>query len=204
MERTLSQDERIRRAEEIYYRRQNLRERTKRATVNVSSEPRNLKLLKRVALQIIICVLIYFIFYLVNTTNYSFSEDALGKTEELISQDLDFTGIYNNISNWINSYISSLNINKEDTNTVVNEVKAEEVENTVSGENKIIEQGEINNTNENQNIAVVAEVNEETTGQTEVKEIELSETDRIKQKYSFILPIVRNRNIRIWNKRVNF
>ena len=46
MERLLSQDERIRRAEEIYARRQNLRiakERTRRATVNVSSKPKNFK-----------------------------------------------------------------------------------------------------------------------------------------------------------------
>ena len=36
MERTFTQDERIRRAEEIYAKRQNLRERTRRATLNVS------------------------------------------------------------------------------------------------------------------------------------------------------------------------
>ena len=51
MERLLSQDERIRRAEEIYARRKNLREKSKRATVNVS-EPKNFKLLKKIVLQI--------------------------------------------------------------------------------------------------------------------------------------------------------
>ena len=70
MERLLSQDERIRRAEEIYARRQDLRERTKRATLNVSNETRNFRLLKKLALQITICMLMYFIFYLINTTNY--------------------------------------------------------------------------------------------------------------------------------------
>ena len=47
MERVYSPDERIRRAEEIYARRQNLRERTKRATLRVeNSKPKNFKLFK--------------------------------------------------------------------------------------------------------------------------------------------------------------
>jgi len=87
MERTFTQDERIRRAEEIYAKRQNLRERTKRATLSVSSEPKNFKLFKRMILQIIICVLIYFIFYLVNTTDYSFSE---GTMEKILYQSKSF------------------------------------------------------------------------------------------------------------------
>ena len=52
-------DERIRRAEEIYARRQSLRAKTKKETVN-NSEPKNLKLFKKLGLQIIICVLIYY------------------------------------------------------------------------------------------------------------------------------------------------
>lgn len=183
MERAISSNERIRRAEEIYAQRQNLRERTKRATVNVS-EPKNFKLLKRLALQIIICVLIYFIFYLVDTTNYSFSQGALDKTEELISHDVDFMGIYNNVINTINNYISSMGVQNVE-NTEENNVEAQ-VENEVINEeqNLVTEQDNV----ENQNVAVSAEV-EETTGQTEVKDVELSETDRIKQQYSFILPV---------------
>lgn len=181
MERVISQDERIRRAQEIYERRQSLRERTKRATVNVS-EPKNFKLFKRLALQIIICMLIYFIFYLVNTTNYSFSESALEKTEELISHDVDFINIYNSSITAINEYISSLNI------VVTNEITEEnEVE-------EVLENQEVDNTEEqaedkaNNNEVSVNDM-EEIIEQTDVKDVELSETDRIKQNYSFILPV---------------
>ena len=112
MERAISSNERIRRAEEIYARRQNIRERTRRATVNVSDTPKNFRLLKKVVLQIIICVLIYFIFYLINTTNYTFSESALNKTRELVSKDINFMEIYNNIINTVNSYFDQQNCNR--------------------------------------------------------------------------------------------
>ncbi len=116
MERLLSQDERIRRAEEIYARRQNLRERTKRATVNVSDEPKNFRLLKKLALQITICMLMYFIFYLINTTNYSFSEEALNKTNEIISHDVDFVSIYNSVIEAIRGYIFNNGIEENQNN----------------------------------------------------------------------------------------
>lgn len=201
MERTLTQDERIRRAEEIYAKRQNLRERTKRATLSVSSEPRNFKLFKRMILQIIICVLIYFIFYLVNTTNYSFSEGTLGKIKELLSQDIDFTSMYNNTVNWLENYMSSLTQTEENTENQGNNVIEEQGE----MQNIIEEQGQIENGEENkiENVAVIEDTNE-TTGQTEIQDTELSETDRIKKQYSFIQPITRNSNFRIWRTRSDF
>lgn len=201
MERTLTQDERIRRAEEIYAKRQNLRERTKRATLNVSETPKNLKLFKRIILQIVICVLIYFIFYLVNTTNYSFSEVAIDKIKEILSQDIDFVSIYNNTTNWLENYMMTLTQTEGNTENVENNVIEEqgEMQNNVN----VIEQGQIENSieeNKIENIAVSEDTNE-TTGQPEIQNTELSETDRIKTQYSFIQPITRNSNIRIWGKR---
>lgn len=228
MERALSQDERIRRAEEIYARRQNIRERTRHATVNLS-EPKNFKLLRRVVLQAIICLLLYLVFYLINTTNYSFSSVTLDKTEEILTQDADFTSIYNNISGKINNYISSLNIitenNNEETKTEENtEIINSEGENIIeetNAEEVQIESAEENNTEENQsenqeksnedNVGVVensenaseklALNNIEETSQEEIQNQPISETDRIKQTYSFILPLKRKSIIRIWRKR---
>ena len=137
MERAISSNERIRRAEEIYARRQNIRERTRRATVNVSDTPKNFRLLKKVVLQIIICVLIYFIFYLINTTNYTFSESALNKTRELVSKDINFMEIYNNIINTVNSYISTIETKKSE-------------ENNINAENIVEEQAE----NKNQSLMI--------------------------------------------------
>jgi len=90
LERAFGVDERIRRAEEIYARRKNLREKTRRAKVSVGETPKNFKLFKKLALQILICVLIYFIFHLINTTNYTFSEGTLNKTKEILKNDYDF------------------------------------------------------------------------------------------------------------------
>lgn len=207
MERIFSQDERIRRAEEIYARRQNLRERTKRATLNVSNPNKNFKLLKRIVLQIVICLLIYLIFYLVNTTNYSFSKEALGKTEELISSDADFKSIYQSVVNWMNEYISSLDMQVGEEN----KIQENEIINSNEEGNNVIEppaeeapsEQEAKEDSHGEDMAFT-EDNQETTGQTEIKDINLSETDRIKREKSFIIPLKRNNIFRIWRKRSNF
>lgn len=215
MERALSQDERIRRAEEIYARRKNARERTTRATVNISSsQPKNFRLFKRLGLQSLICLLIYFIFYLINTTNYSFSNTTLHKTEELISEEVDFIGIYNNIANAVNEYISGLNLNGNKNSeegiieqNIINENQINEETETSKSDNENIIEENINEITVNseqaelksENIAIIND--EEDTSQEEIKDVELSETDRIKQKYSFIIPVKRMDIIRIWRKR---
>lgn len=206
MERIYSQDDRIRRAEEIYARRQNLRERTKRATLNVSNNNKNLKLLKRLVLQIIICLLIYLIFYLINTTDYSFSKEALGKTEELISSDADFMSIYQSVANWMNEYISSLNTqlieeNKiEENNIVENNNVNEEQSNVIEPPEEMPDEQEKNQESQGEDMAFHEE---ETTWQKEIQDVNLSETDRIKQEKSFAIPLKRNHIFGIWRKRSN-
>ena len=162
MERLLSQDERIRRAEEIYARRQNLRERTKRATVNVSDEPKNFRLLKKLALQITICMLMYFIFYLINTTNYSFSEEALNKTNEIISHDVDFISICNSAVEAIRGYIFNNGVeeNQNNENQQQNgEQQNGEEQNNENQDSDNEEQGEnVSQENHDETIAISAEV----------------------------------------------
>lgn len=186
MERTFGVDDRIRRAEEIYARRQNLRERTKKARVNVSEPPKNLKLFKRLILQVTICILIYSIFHLINTTNYSFSSEALSKTKELITVDYDFVGIYNNIINSINNYLYPNDEKKED----------DKQSDTTQDE------GNTETTNEGNNEAHVE--NDESLTQSEIVETEISETERIKKEYAFILPVTRICFVGIWDKRGYF
>lgn len=158
MERTFSQDDRIRRAEEIYARRQNLREKTKRATVNVQAKPKNFRLFKKLALQIMICTLIYYIFYLINTTNYNFSENILNKTKELLTHDFDFYGIYNSAVEGINKFLYPEENKEEDT------------------------------TQQNENDIKQEAIDEETLNQPEISFKEESEIERIKREYAFTLP----------------
>ena len=107
MERTLSPEEKIRRAEEIYLRRRSGYTGRNIATVNVSSE-KNYGLLKKMILQIAICLVIYFIFYLIQNSNYVFSQDILHKTKEILSYDINLEEVFTNIMNGINNFSNEL------------------------------------------------------------------------------------------------
>lgn len=62
-------------------------------------------------LQILICLLIYFIFYLIETTNYTFSNDILSKTSKILNYDINFYEIYEKGLNNIKSIIGNLETN---------------------------------------------------------------------------------------------
>ena len=90
MERTMSQEDRIRRAEEIYQRRRVANGiRVSSNTVN-RAEKKKLSLFKKMFLQLAICAVIYIIFYLIKNSNYIFSEDVIKKTKEFLSYDINF------------------------------------------------------------------------------------------------------------------
>ena len=65
MERTMSVEEKIRRAEEIYEKRKQGMERPV-TTVNLNNNKKDIKLLKKMIVQIIICSCIYFAIYLIS------------------------------------------------------------------------------------------------------------------------------------------
>lgn len=125
MEKTL--EEKIRRAEEIYARRNGYTGRNV-ATVSVS-EGKKFGLLKKMIIQIGICLTIYFAFYLVQNSNYVFSQDVINKTKEILSYDIDIKEMWNGFVEGINKFSSGIiptnlqnevNSNTiEDTNNVV-------------------------------------------------------------------------------------
>lgn len=95
MEKTISPEERIRRAEEIYYRRKlrNNNVRMSSSQVKEENQKRQFSLYKKMVLQILICILIYLIISLIKEANYLFSEDVIHKTKELLSTDINFQTI---------------------------------------------------------------------------------------------------------------
>lgn len=193
MERVMTPDDRIRRAEEIYARRQSLREKTKKARVNVAEKPKNYRLLKGLALQVAISITIYFMFYLVNTTNYSFSENVLNKVRELVTADYDFKGLYNSVVQNINNYIYSDEQKTENENNEEQEGDGQNEEGNVSegqGENSENQGEDAEGENINLEAENTANVNEdESLTQSEVSKTEESETERIKKEYAFSLPV---------------
>ena len=175
MDRALSVEEKIKRAEEIYARRHSS-EPINRATlrVNESSNKKDIKLIKKMIIQILICVLIYMVIYVIQNSQFIFSEEFLKKVNEILSYDMNFNEIYTNCSNYIMQFI-----NKED--------KKNE-ENTVEGNNN-------ENTNNELAIGGANEGIIEKTQQEEAEQIEENLTQEekdinaIKQTTSFIKPI---------------
>ena len=99
MERAMSVEDKIRRAEEIYYRRKNIDMPIRQSVKTVKKK--NIKLFKKMIKQIIICLLIYSISYLIINNNYIFSEDFTQKAREILSKDINFSEIYFNFLNVI-------------------------------------------------------------------------------------------------------
>lgn len=108
MERVMSVEERIRRAEAIYEKRKQGENRpiTK---VSINNQKKDLKLLKKMIIQILICMTIYFGIYMIYNNKYVFSEDFIKKANEILSYDTNFKEIYENAKNQIQSWISMIN-----------------------------------------------------------------------------------------------
>lgn len=108
MERTLSVEEKIRRAEEIYARRQGGNQ-VRTATVTVNNEKRkDIKLLRRMIIQIILSLLIYFTVYIIQNNNYIFSEDFLNKANEILSYDINFVKTYEDLKKYVEQNINEI------------------------------------------------------------------------------------------------
>jgi hypothetical protein len=92
MERTMTVEEKIRRAEEIYERRKQgeVRPVTK---VNVNDK-KDIKLLKKMIIQILICVAIFLIIYTIQNSKYVFSEDFISRANGILSYDTNFWELY--------------------------------------------------------------------------------------------------------------
>lgn len=164
MEKAMSTEDKIRRAEEIYNRRREAYSKNVMAKVNINDQ-KDLRLLKKMLIQIIICLAIYSVFYLVKNNNYIFSEDFLNKSKEILSYDINFQEIYfkviEKMKNKENNNQEQITENTEDTNQ---EEKIESDENGIGG----------------------AEENQEET--TELSQME-QDALNIKKAISFINPI---------------
>lgn len=199
MERTLTAEERIRRAEEIYYRRkaQNLGTRVSTNSSNNGTKP-DYRLLKKMIVQILICITIYLIFYMVQNTNYIFSTDVINKTKEILSYDINFPKVFKEISNYCkenlnfihdNQDIEKENIEMQETNSVTeqsdnvveenqNEIQINKQEETQTEEN-------IGGADATENIEQVKNTinNNEGLSQMEI------DANYIKSKYTIIKPL---------------
>lgn len=185
MERALTVDEKIRRAEEIYQRRQAVSERKSYATVNVSKEKANYgnRTIKRMILQIVICFIIYAIYYLIQNGNYIFSENILNKTKDVLSYNINFNQYYEQFMKLFNKEENGEQ-NNNDTENISNDVN--NIEEGIGGstEELIIEGGSVPSTEAHAENVVENTVNTSNLSQMEIDAID------IKNSISFISPLL--------------
>ena len=126
MEKFISQEERIRRAEEIYNRRNKSNNcHYKEERKNLKDKSNNKKKIKnKMIIQIIICTIMYFIIYTLESSNEIFSKDVMDKTKEILSYDISIQNLYNE-HNKNTDNIKEKN-NKEITTEELKEEKTEE------------------------------------------------------------------------------
>ncbi len=113
MERVMSVEERIRRAEEIYEkRRQGETRPITKVSVN-NTQKKDIKLLKKMIVQILVCISIYLVVYAIYNNKYVFSEDFIKKANEILSYDTNFGKLYENAKKQIQSWYQSITTNEQ-------------------------------------------------------------------------------------------
>lgn len=175
MEKSLSPDERIKRAEEIYYRRKMQNTNGKQARRNMSDK-KDFSMFKKMILQIAICIMIYAIFYMIKNTNYIFSEDVIKKANEILSYDINIKNLYEQSMQYINGFLKK-NTNAEENPNENNEENVSNEETNVQ-ENIIPQEESIGG-----EMVQVDEVSEENLSQME------KDAKAILASKSLILPL---------------
>lgn len=198
MERILSQEERIRRAEEIYNRRRyenryNANQyayiERRRDSAKPNSVKTKKKIVKKMMLQIVICTIIYFAFYFMNNSKLIFSEDVNTKTKELLSYDISLSNIeenqyFKNVKEYFNGLIGRIKNNGEES-------KNQKTENVTNEENTNSENTQTQDANEstekNQNAEPIGGAEEIAVEETKTQEEQ--DIDYVKQNINIIWPL---------------
>ncbi|MCI8654891.1 MAG: peptidoglycan DD-metalloendopeptidase family protein [Clostridia bacterium] len=166
MERTISVEEKIKRAEEIYNRRKGYQTRNTTARVNLDKK-RNSSVIKKMRNQIIACTLIYLIFYFLINNNFIFSEELKNKINEVLSYEVNFNDIYIKVSDYFNNLRNELiqgnNEEKKEETIPVNNEEGKEIQENNNSENDNQEK----NSQENNNVDDNSVENNETSSVNE-------------------------------------
>lgn len=182
MERVMSVEDKIRRAEEIYYKRRQQEVPMREMMRKTPTKKNDIRLIKKMIKQIIVCMIIYGIFYLIVNSNYIFSEDFTNKVKEILSQDINFSQVYSVVSNRINEIYKQ---------TIKEESQNEENEE----QNKDIINNDENIGGAEENLTTVetpdSEIVQEQIPENETSGVSQMEQDanHIKNTISFIKPV---------------
>ena len=109
MERTISAEERMRRAEEIYARRENNKNNLSNIPISSSQvvndkSKTNFSLYRKLVVKILVCILIYLIFSIIKESSYIFSENVIIKSKEILNKDINFSLVKSNIEDFFKNH----------------------------------------------------------------------------------------------------
>ena len=198
MERVISSEERMRRAEEIYFRRKMQGESGTHASVSVENV-RKVSLKKKMIIQICICVLIYGGFSLLKNYNSIFSQNIIEKTKYLLSYDINFQKMYSQGVEYFNGRFNN-NVNDNANNENIENQEEQQVQTIEKTDEQIQDDKKEENVNEQEGIGGGSDVsinNEDGINDGTLKakadaedktQLE-QDVEFIKQNYSFIHPV---------------
>ena len=172
MERVLSQDERIRRAEEIYTRRK-MNEARRNATVQVEAQKTN-NLTKKLVKQFIICLVIYICFYMAKNVPNLIPQEVINKITDILEYDINVQELYENFKGIYK---------KENQDEKVENKKEEQLlQETLSATDS---DGESNEVAQKEEKSEESQEEEDTAGLTQME----IDAQYIKKNYSLIKPL---------------
>ena len=177
MERTMTVEEKIRRAEQIYERRKQGIDKPIE-TINISkNNKKDIRLLRKMIIQILVSALIYCVIYIIQSNRYVFSEDFTNKINEILSYDTNFIELYNISKDKVQDIVNKIFTN----NSIINKENSENNQ----------ENGNKNNTDsnqENQETNAIGGANEDEADKQNLSQEE-QDIANIKNTTSFIKPI---------------
>ena len=172
MEKVLSQEDRIRRAEEIYYKRKqgNL---AKTATVNLNPK-KEYKLFKKMAIQIIICSMVYFGVHGITSKENEISADMIKQIKNIINYDINFKKSIDDVSSFILGIYN--NYRKDEQKDEIEETQEVEIQEVVEEQpSNIIEE------KQEENMVI-----EDEASMTQMEK----DAKYIKENFSLIKPVI--------------
>lgn len=159
----MSVEEKIRRAEEIYYRRNNQNPYNYRKREYEKKGP---TLKQRMIKQLIICLLVYGVFYVVTNRDYFLSQEFRGEVQKVASKNEHLNNVYNYVTDYIDKYFGSNNVGGQNPN---NQNKENDQEPKNSGESN----GKSNNQEQqNQEKQTEEQINQEQQSQETTSSID--------------------------------
>lgn len=193
MERAMSVEERIRRAEERYERKKMIEDgyrfEKKEDKFQKEKEKKDIKLLKKMIIQIVICTCIYLIIYTIQNNKYVFSEDFINNIKSIISYEINFQELYNNCKNYIVNIIPK---EENQGNSQENDLNSEENNET---NNQVNENEQDNNQENNANNETINGIGGAETSEISNEENkenlsqEEQDIENVKKTTSFIKPV---------------